>query len=89
MAAPSASASLNATTFSPGEQMLLTVTYSDPDTQQVTVTVVVTDSKGNSSNPVKVNAVIDPLTVTVSDDSGRTWARVSDTGSVAVFRAVA
>ncbi|MFC0002837.1 hypothetical protein [Micromonospora siamensis] len=89
MAAPSASASLNATTFSPGEQMLLTVTYSDPDTQQVTVTVVVTDSKGNSSNPVKVNAVIDPLTVTVTDDSGRTWTRVSDTGSVAVFRAVA
>ncbi|MBY8873790.1 hypothetical protein K7640_18335 [Micromonospora sp. PLK6-60] len=89
MAAPTASASLNATTYSPGEQMLLTVTYGDPDTQQVTVTVVVTDSKGNSSNPVKVNAVIDPLTVTVTDDSARAWTKVSDTGSVAVYRAVA
>ncbi|MEV0153945.1 hypothetical protein AB0H57_09425 [Micromonospora sp. NPDC050686] len=89
MAVPTASASLNATTYSPGEQMLLTVTYGDPDTQQVTVTVVVTDSKGNSSNPVKVSAVIDPLTVTVTDDSARAWTKVSDTGSVAVYRSVA
>ncbi|MEV6812173.1 hypothetical protein [Micromonospora sp. NPDC051296] len=89
MAAPTATASLNATSYAPGAQMLLTVNYSDPDTKALTVTVVVTDTQGNSSAPVKVSAVIDPLTVTVTDDSGRTWTRVSDNGTVAVYRAVA
>ncbi|MEV4657873.1 hypothetical protein [Micromonospora sp. NPDC049301] len=89
MAAPTATAALSASTYSPGEQMLLTVTYSDADTTPLTVTIVVTDAQGNSSAPVKVTAVIDPLTLTVTDDSGRTWTRVSDNGSVAVYRAVA
>ncbi|MEH1055373.1 hypothetical protein V6U89_09210 [Micromonospora sp. CPCC 206171] len=89
MAAPTVTASLNAATYSPGDQMTLTVTYGDPDTRPLTVTVVVTDAQGNSSAPVKVTAVIDPLTLTVTDDSGRTWTRVSDNGSVAVYRAVA
>ncbi|MFE9205196.1 hypothetical protein [Micromonospora sp. NPDC006431] len=89
MAAPTVTASLNRSTYSPGDQMTLTVTYADPDTRPVTVTIVVTDSQGNSSAPVKATAVIDPLTVSVTDDSGRTWTKVSDTGSVAVYRAVA
>ncbi|MET8040344.1 hypothetical protein ABZU25_05695 [Micromonospora sp. NPDC005215] len=89
MAAPTATATLNAPTYSPGDQMLLTVTYSDADTKPLTVTIVVTDAQGNSSAPVKVTAVIDPLTLTVTDNSGRTWNRVSDNGAVAVYRAVA
>ncbi|WP_433386875.1 hypothetical protein [Micromonospora sp. KLBMP9576] len=89
MAAPTVTASLNASTYSPGDQMTMTITYGDADTKPVTVTIVVTDAQGNSSAPVKVTAVIDPLTVTVADDSGRTWNRVSDNGSVAVHRAVA
>ncbi|MFF0154418.1 hypothetical protein [Micromonospora sp. NPDC005203] len=89
MAAPTATASLNASTYPPGAQMLLTVTYSDADTKPLTVTIVVTDAQGNSSAPVKVTAVIDPLTLTVTDNSGRTWTRVSDNGAVAVYRAVA
>ncbi|MGB2567922.1 hypothetical protein ACPFP2_05650 [Micromonospora citrea] len=89
MAAPTVSASLNASTYSPGDAMTLTVTYGDPDTRPVTVTIVVTDAQGNSSAPVSVTAVIDPLTVTVTDDSGRAWTRISDTGAVAVYRAVA
>ncbi|MEV0807238.1 hypothetical protein [Micromonospora sp. NPDC050200] len=89
MAAPTVTASLNAATYSPGDQMTLTVTYGDPDTRAVTVTIVVTDAQGNSSAPVRANAVIDPLTVTVTDDTGRTWTRLSDNGSVAVYRAVA
>ncbi len=89
MAAPTATASLNAPTYSPGDQMTLTVTYGDADTRPVTVTIVVTDAQGNSSAPVKVTAVIDPLTIAVTDDSGRTWTKVSDNGSVAVYRAVA
>ncbi|MEU4781320.1 hypothetical protein [Micromonospora sp. NPDC023633] len=89
MAAPTATASLNASTYSPGDQMILTVTYGDADTKPVTVTIVVTDAQGNSSAPVRVTAVIDPLTLTVTDDSGRTWTKASDNGSVAVYRAVA
>lgn len=89
MAAPTATAALNASVFAPGDQMLLTVTYSDADTKPLTVTIVVTDAQGNSSAPVKVTAVIDPLTVIVTDNSGRTWTRVSDNGSVAVYRSVA
>ncbi|MBQ1075845.1 hypothetical protein KBX06_22180 [Micromonospora sp. C31] len=89
MAAPTATASLNAATYSPGDQMILTVTYGDADTRPVTVTIVVTDAQGNSSAPVTVTAVIDPLALTVTDDSGCTWTRASDNGSVAVYRAVA
>ncbi|MEV7988427.1 hypothetical protein [Micromonospora sp. NPDC085948] len=89
MAAPTVTASLNASAFPPGAQMLLTATYSDADTKPLTVTIVVTDAQGNSSAPVKVTAVIDPLTLTVTDNSGRTWTRVSDNGAVAVYRAVA
>ena len=89
MAAPTATAALNASIYHPGDQMLLTVTYCDADTKPLTVTIVVTDAQGNSSAPVKVTAVIDPLTVTVTDNSGRTWTRVSDNGSVAVYRSVA
>ncbi|WP_410811277.1 hypothetical protein [Micromonospora sp. 067-2] len=89
MATPTAIAALNASVYTPGDQMLLTVTYADADTKPLTVTIVVTDAQGNSSAPVRVSAIIDPLALTVTDDSGRTWTRVSDNGAVAVYRAVA
>lgn len=90
MANPTVSAALNKSSFAPGEQMLLTVQYGDTDNHPLTVTVVVSDSTGNSSNPVTVTAnIADPVTVTVSDDGGRTWTKQSDNGSVAVYRAVA
>lgn len=89
MAAPTVTASLDASTYSPGDPITLTVGYADPDTRPVTLTIVLTDSQGNSSAPVRVTAVIDPLTVGVTDDSGRAWTKVSDTGAVAVYRAVA
>ncbi|WP_406072059.1 hypothetical protein [Micromonospora sp. NBC_01638] len=89
MATPTASAALNASVFASGDQMLLTITYSDAETKPLTVTIVVTDAQGNSSAPATANVVIDPLTVIVTDNSGRTWTRVSDNGSVAVYRSVA
>ncbi|MCO1597256.1 hypothetical protein M8C17_19055 [Micromonospora sp. RHAY321] len=89
MAAPTATAALSASVYAPGDQMLLTVTYSDADTKPLTVTIVVSDAQGNSSAPVRVTAIIDPLAVTVTDNSGRIWTRVSDNGAVAVYRAVA
>ncbi len=90
MATPTVSASLNKSTYAPGEAMLLTVQYGDTDNEPVTVTVIVEDSQGNKSAPVTVVAnVADSVTVSVSDVDGRTWTKQSDNGSVAVYRAVA
>lgn len=90
MATPTVSASLNKSSFAPGEQMLLTVQYGDTDNDTVLVTVTVEDSQGNKSAPVTINAnIADPVTVTVSDSDNRTWTKQSDTGTVAVYRAVA
>ena len=89
MASPTVAASLSKATYQPGEVMTLTVTYGDADTKAMTVSVVVTDSQGNASAPTTVTAVIDPLVTTVTDSANRTWTRVSDSGSVAVYQAAA
>lgn len=89
MAAPTVTVALDAAVYAPGDDMTLTVTYDDADSRPVTVTVVVTDAQGNSSAPARVTAVIHPLTLTVTDDSDRTWTKLSDNGAVADYRAVA
>ncbi len=89
MAVPTVTASLNKPSYRPGETMVLTVTYGDTDTKRMTVTITVADSDGNTSPPATLTAVIDPVTVEVTDDGDRTWTKTSDTGSVAVFQAVA
>jgi hypothetical protein len=90
MANPTVSAALNKANFAPGEQMILTVSYADADNTGVKVTIVVTDSSGNASEPVVVTAnIADPVTLEVRDDSNRVWSKQSDNGAVAVFRAVA
>lgn len=89
MAAPTVTVALNAAVYAPGDEMRLTVTYSDTDTCPVTITVVLTDVRGRSSEPAQVTAVIDPLTITVTDDAGRAWTKLSDNGAVANYRAVA
>lgn len=89
MAAPTVTVALNAAVYAPGDEMIMTVTYSDADTRPVTVTVVVTDVHDRSSAPAQVTAVIDPLTLTVTDDSGRAWTKLSDNGAVAGYQAVA
>lgn len=88
MANPTVSATLDKSVYTPGDVMTLTVNYSDADTKSVKLTITVEDSQGNVSAPVVVNAVIDQVTVRISD-SDRPWTLVSDTGSVAVFQAVA
>lgn len=89
MTAPTLTASLNKASYTPGELMILTVAYFDPDTQAFTVTVSVADSQGNTSDPVSVSAVIDPTVINVIDSSGRTWTKTSDTGGIATFTATA
>ena len=68
--------------------MTLTVNYGDADQKTGTITVKVTDAEGNVSSPVTVSYLVDPLTIAVTD-AGKTWTKVSDTGSVAVFTATA
>lgn len=90
MANPTVSASLNKATYAKGETMTLTVTYGDADNKTFSVTVQVTDSEGNKSEPVTVPVSIsDKVTVAVTDTDGRTWAKVSDNGSVAVYTSTA
>lgn len=88
MANPTVSAQLDKATYRPGDVMQLTVTYSDPDQKTVSVDVQVTDSSGNKSPVYTVNAVVDQLSVAVTDPN-RTWTKKSDNGSVAVYTATA
>lgn len=82
------SATLNKAFYQPGELMTLTVNYSDADRQMLQLQIKVTDSQGNEAN-ANTSAIIDPATVTVSSVPTKTWTKVSDNGSVAVFTAVA
>jgi hypothetical protein len=90
MSSPTVAASLNKAAYAVGETMTLTVTYGDPDRKTLTVTVTVEDTDATTAPAtVTATAVIDPLTVTVSDSSGRVWTKVSDSGTVAVYTAKA
>lgn len=87
MAAPTVAASLDAATYAPGATMTLTVTYGDPDHDVATQTITVRDSAGTET-VVTTTAVVDPLTLTVTDPD-RTWTAVSNNGAVAVYTATA
>lgn len=90
MAAPSVSATLDKTAYAPGELMTLTVTYGDPDSRTLKLTIQVQDTTGGTGATVVTSAVLDSLTLIVTDsDSSRTWTKKSDTGAIAVFTAKA
>ncbi len=90
MATPTLTASLDKATYAPGAKMTLTVSYADADNDTGSITVVVTDAAGNKSDPVTVPySVADPVTLSVTDDSGHTFTKVSDAGGVAVYTATA
>lgn len=86
--------------YAPGETILLTVSVTPDDPApvmgKVTTTTIVTLPDGTTSDPIVTESayVVDAApglatTTVTSDTTGRTWVRVSDTGTVAVFRTVA
>ena len=84
--------------YSPGDTMTLTVDYvaDTPSVNPVTGNALasITDAGGtitaSDSAPFVVNEpVAAGDVVSVTDDGGRAWTEVSDSGSVAVFSATA
>jgi len=88
MANPVVSASLNKSTYTPGETAILTVDYSDADNTSYAVTVTVTDATGASGVATVTLVKNDTLTKTVTDSTGGTWTLVSDNGTRAVYNKV-
>lgn len=83
------------TSYVKGTLITATVTYAhgDSDTSQA-FTGTATDSVTGLSGQLTVNFTVasgtsDATTVTASDAGARTWTKVSDTGTVAVFTATA
>ena len=84
--------------YNPGDLINLTIDYT-PDTPSVvpttfSATASITDASGNvvatSSAPFVINeAQATGDQVGVTDDDNHTWAKSSDTGTVAVFSATA
>ena len=80
------SVSFNKAAYAVGEVATMTVVYGDPDTKTQQVEAKVTDSQGNVVTAVGT-FVVDPLTLTVTDSTGRVWTKQSDSGTTAVFKA--
>lgn len=79
--------------YTPGQLITVTVTYTagvSPSTQTLSGTA--TDSVTGQVGQLSVTFTVmtgNTTTVAVADSGGRTWAKQSDNGSVAVFTSVA
>lgn len=89
MAAPTASATLNKSSYAVGETMTLTVNHTDADRLTLTVSGIVTDSVGNTSTPWSATATIDAGNVTFTQTGGKTWTLQSATLNQSVYTATA
>jgi hypothetical protein len=89
------SATLDKDTYAAGDPMTLTVVRSASTTTERTDTLTVGATAGDASAPTVSASLTVTLTspeastVSVSDDSGRTWTQVSDDGATAVLTATA
>lgn len=88
MANPTATATLNKTSYAIGETMTLTVTHTDADRQTLTVSGVVTDSNGNTA-AWSATAQLDAGLVSITSTGGKTWTLQSATTNQSVFTATA
>lgn len=81
------------TSYATGEKMTVTVNYAagtSANTQTLTGTA--TDSKTTQTGKLTVNFTVintDSTSIAVADSGSRVWTKVSDSGTVAVFTAVA
>jgi hypothetical protein len=88
MAMPDLSASLDKASYVPGETATLTVSYNgDGEANVNTITVRGVDGAGNAALVTVQLTVVDKISLSVVDDSGRVWTLLSDDGSTAVFTA--
>jgi hypothetical protein len=83
------------TSYNPGDQITATVTYVAGKSDQVDsvsgqVTDPVTGLVGTLSGTITfASAIADSSVVSISDTASLAWTKKSDTGSVAVFTAIA
>lgn len=94
MAAPSiTSITFDKAAYNPGDTITATVNYvAGTSNVTQTFTGTATDSKTNQTGTLQVTFTVvesDTTSVAVSDQGTRTWTKISDTGSVAKFTAVA
>jgi hypothetical protein len=87
------SISFDKTTYSAGQVITATVDYTQgTGSASQNFTATATDSVSGLTGALSSSFSVvsnDSTTVTVSDSGSRTWTKVSDSGSVAVFTATA
>jgi uncharacterized protein with beta-barrel porin domain len=88
MANPTATATLNKSSYAIGETMTLTVDHTDADRMTLTVSGTVTDSQGNSA-AWSATAKLDAGAVAITQTGGKTWTLQSATDNQSVFTATA
>ena len=88
MAMPDINATLDKTSYVPGEIATLTVVYNDADSGTTkNITIRGKDASGLEAVVTVQYTVVDRVNLTVTDDSGRVWTLQTDDGSTAVFTA--
>jgi hypothetical protein len=78
----------NKASYAKGETITATMTWSDSDRTDVTITGTVTDSSGNVGTGI-ATIIIDPADPQMSSVPSRPWVRTSNNGTVATFTATA
>ncbi|MFI6763626.1 hypothetical protein ACIBF5_31330 [Micromonospora sp. NPDC050417] len=91
MAAPTiTSATLNKSTFAPGETMILTVVGTDADEEVIEISLSVrSQTSGATAAPVLVTTILDELQSVATDSANRSWTQIARTGSTFVLTSVA
>lgn len=91
MASPILNVTQNKQVFSPGDPMVFTVTYSDPDNVTDTFDLSGTDSAGHTTTLHQTITISDPVTLpnSILTALGRTLTKVSDASGVAVYNGIA